>query len=32
MNIWIAGEKPDETTLPPKEVFLSNLDLEDISN
>ena len=29
MDSW---EKPDETTLPPKEVFLSNLDLEDISN
>ena len=29
MGIW---EKIDETTLPPKEAFYSNLNLEDISN
>ena len=29
MESW---EKFDETTLPPKEVFHSNLNLEDISN
>ena len=28
MNIWIA----DETALPPKEAFYSNLNLEDISD
>ena len=29
MDSW---EKFDETTLPPKEAFHSNLNLEDISN
>ena len=29
MDSW---EKFDETTLPPKEIFHSNLNLEDISN
>ena len=29
MDSW---EKFDETTLPPNDVFRSNLDVEDISN
>ena len=29
MDIW---EKIDETALPPKEAFYSNLNLEDISD
>ena len=29
MDIW---EKFDETTLPPKEVFHSNLNLEDVND
>ena len=32
INIWIAGEKFDENTLPPKTAFYSNLNLEDISD
>ena len=31
MKIWITG-KFDETTIPPKEVFYSELKLEDISD
>ena len=31
MNVWTAG-KIDRTTLPPKEAFYSNLNLENISD
>ena len=32
MKIWITGGKFDETTIPPKEAFYSELNLEGISN
>ena len=30
MNIWIAGERFNETSLPSKKEFYSNLNMEDI--
>ena len=32
VNIWYSLEKFDKNTLPPKEAFYSNLNLEDISD
>ena len=32
MNIWIACEKFNETSLPSKEDFYSNLNVEDIDD
>ena len=32
MNIWITVKNFDKTTLPPKEAFYTNLNLEDISD
>ena len=32
MNTWIAGKKFNETSIPPKEAFNSELNLEDITD
>ena len=32
MNIWIVGQRFDETSLPDKEAFYSNLNMEDITD
>ena len=32
MNTWITGKKFNETSIPPKEAFNSELNLEDITD